>query len=324
VRSAARDDDLAEQRPPALALGNLDSEDATWQDKYHDVMSWWAAKHKLVTWMRDLLAGEHSRLVVWDNTSHEIPWELFYHRPPGGEPKGWLGELIPVVRWTAVHDGTQAWHYSAQKRESVGGLLMYEASDMGVKPDGFAKYEIAPRSRTMLDLMSRIEQPALQFGLMVIRCHGKYSRDTRKFKLADLSLNAYTEFGMRALKKSGAVVLLNACVSGRPVVDERHPGTATRSFAELFLRYGAGGVIATTGDIDLNHSHDFAVRLLSNAENNPVNIAEALRAHRHHYAKQVRFQPGVQRTEQQFKEFFASFMYVYFGHPDTILRTGEA
>jgi hypothetical protein len=326
VRSAATDDDLADQRPADLALADIDNAGPRpWQSAYHRTMAWWATKHTLVTWMRDLLADDDARLVVWDNTSHEIPWELFYDRPPDDTAQtGWLGELIPVLRWTAVHDGVQAWQYKAHKRECAGGILMYEDPTMAVEPDGYAGHEIAPRAKTMHDLMARIEQPIHDFGMMVIRCHGEYSGDSRKFTLGGLPLNAYTEFGMRALKKSGAIVLLNACASGRPVVDQRHRGSATRSFAELFLRRGAGGVIAITGDIDLNHSHDFAVRLIDEASDGAVNIADTLLSHRRHYAARVRYQPGQPRTEEDFKEFFASFMYVYFGHPDTILRMGEA
>ncbi|TCO59851.1 CHAT domain-containing protein [Actinocrispum wychmicini] len=331
VRTAARPSDLADQRPPDLALATLAErtrgQGTPWQDAYWECMNWADTKHKLVTWIRDLLAAPDApRLVVWDNTDYEIPWELYYHRPSGGaEGAGWLGELIPVIRWTAVHDGARAWQFSARKRECVGGLLMFEDPKMGVEPDGFARYELEARARTMRELMRRLDRPCQPFGLLVIRCHGEYSRDTRKFKLGGLPLNAYTEFTMHALQQSGALVLLNACVSGRPVVDERHPSTATRSFAEVFLRYGAGGVIATAGDVDLNHSHDFAVRLLSDANSRPVNVAEALREHRKHYANRVRYRPGAadNRTEQQFKDFFASFMYLYFGHPDTILRTGD-
>jgi hypothetical protein len=324
VFSAAGDNDQAVQRPPRLALADIDDSGETpWQNAYEEVMSWWASKHRLVTWIRRLLStADNPRLVVWDNTTHEIPWELFYHEPADDAgPDGWLGELIPVVRWTAIHDGEKAWHYSTRKRECVGGVLMYEDRLMATDPDGYADHEIEPRAASMTDLMARIQVPGRQFGLLVIRCHGEFSRDLRRLKLGGLSLNAYTMFKMRALRQSGAVVLLNACASGRPVIDERHRGAATRSFAELFLRRGAAGVIATTGDIDLNHSHDFAIRLLDEASNGAVNVAEALRRHRRHYATLVAYQPGRNPTEQQFKEFFASFMYVYFGHPDTILRT---
>lgn len=327
VRAAALSQDLEEQRPPELVLAKIAEEtnsgDSPWRDAYYDMMSWWAPKRKLVQWIRVLLStAEEPRLIVWDNTDYEIPWELFYQKIQGAEGR-WLGELIPVIRWITVHDGGKPWHYDAQEHRCVGGLLMLEEPEMAVRPDGFKRYEIEQRVQTMYELARRLDVPTHPFGLLVIRCHGVYSKDIRRYTLAGLSLNEYTEFPMQALSEAGALVFINACVAARPVIDVRHPGAASRSFAEIFLRHGAAGVIATVGNIDLQHSHDFAVRLLESSETEDLNVPEAIRSHRAYYAGKVRRPTGGldKRTESDFKRFFSSFMYVYFGHPKTALRT---
>ncbi|WP_049580731.1 CHAT domain-containing protein [Streptomyces sp. SBT349] len=299
-----------------------------WQDTYYEVMNWWLPESRLVEWVRELLAARgQPRLVIWDNTPYDIPWELLYHQPSlDAEPsdEGWLGELIPVVRWLSVHDGARSRDWSAEERASEGGLLMLEDERFAEREDSFAPYLVEPRARTVQELMNRLGDHLDPFGLLLIRCHGVYSRATRNFTLGGLSLNEYTDFTMRALRRHRAPVLLNACSSGRTVLEARGPGGQVRSFAELFLRRGACAVIATVGDIDLNHSHDFAVRLLHTTEERRTNLAAVLHAHRRHYARRARRRAGEardSRTEADFKLFFASFLYVYYGHPDTSLRT---
>ena len=332
VRAAARDSDLAVQRPSKLSLPMRAEQvertaptEQPWRKAYEAVMSWWAPMAKLTMWTRELIAADDNpKLIIWDNTDHEIPWELVHHRRSDGRgPIGWLGELVPIIRWTAIHDGERAWYYSAEGRRCLGGLLMMEDPSLSTKPDSFARYEIDPRTTTVDELMIKLDDPSHRFGLLLLRCHGKYSGDASEFTLGGKALNAYTEYTMDALRESGALVVLNACGSGRPAIDQRYHGAPTRSFAELFLRYGAGGVIATVGEVDLNHSHDFAVRLLENARAQDLNIAEALQQHRRYYAQLARRKRGQSesRTERDFELFFSSFMYVYFGHPDTVLRT---
>ncbi|MFE7560014.1 hypothetical protein [Kitasatospora sp. NPDC057500] len=96
-----------------------------------------------------------------------------------------------------------------------------------------------------------------------------------------------------------------------------------RSFVELFLRYGASGVVAVIGDIDIDHSHDFATRLLEHAVDKPVNLAAMLQEHRRYYCAELTREPsgGEQRdVEEDYKHFLTSFLYVYYGHPDTTLH----
>ncbi|MDT0343876.1 CHAT domain-containing protein [Streptomyces litchfieldiae] len=342
VRSASHERISLELPPSDLSLARLVREAGerrdgrAWRDAYYEVMNWWLPETRLMEWIRELLATPGGgRLVVWDNTAHDIAWELLYHQPSLNDPDpttGWLGELIPVIRWTSVHDGERYRRYSAEEWAGEGGLLMLEDETLdggrpADAPDSFTPYLVEPRARTVPELMSRLGEPGEPFGLLLIRCHGVYSPETRRFTLGGLSLNEYTDFSMAALRRFRAPVLLNACSSGRTVADARHPGAPVRGFAELFLRRGASAVIATVGDIDLNHSHDFAVRLLLETEAGQTNLAAVLHGHRRHYARLARRRPGERedsRTEADFKLFFDSFLYVYFGHPDTSLVTVTA
>ncbi|WP_405542756.1 hypothetical protein OG478_13720 [Streptomyces phaeochromogenes] len=301
-------------------------EEHPWEDTYYDAMNWWLQQDALVTWVRELLTSStQPRLVIWDNTAYDIPWELFYHQPQGrsdDEPHGWLGALVPVIRWTSVHDGERVWRFSAEEQRSEGGLLMLEDETLKADSDVYPRYLIEPPLRTMHELMHRLNEPGAPFGLLVIRCHGLYSNVLRRFTLGGLALNRYTDYSMTALRHFRTPVLLNACASGQTLRDTRSPGHPVRSFVELFLRRGASAVIAVTGDIDIDHSHDFATRLLWTTESGKANLASILQQHRKHYANKARRPPGARdtRTEEDFQRFFASFLYVYYGHPDTTLR----
>ncbi|MFI9328744.1 hypothetical protein ACIGZJ_14500 [Kitasatospora sp. NPDC052868] len=300
--------------------------DGPWSAAYHQVRNWWLYQSTLVRWIRDLFAfSPQPQLVIWDNTSYNIPWELFYLErsvASGGELDGWLGELVPVVRWTSVHDGPRVWDYSAPRHASKGGLVMLLEGDLDVPVGGFPDYLAAPPYRTVDDLMRRLDQPDEPLGLIMIRAHGAYSQSGNTFTIGGRSLNRFTGYPMHTLQDTGPPVLLNACASGQAMQDEQLPGRPVRSFVELFLRKGASAVVAVIGDIDIDHSHDFAARLLEDASDQPVNLASVLQEHRRHYAKRTRNSSGKdeQSLEMDFKLFLTSFLYVYYGHPDTTLH----
>ncbi|MGY0465962.1 hypothetical protein ACW14Y_37750 [Kitasatospora sp. cg17-2] len=299
--------------------------DGPWSTAYHQVRNWWLYQNALVRWIRDLIASTpQPQLVVWDNTPYNIPWELFYHEPSAasGGDGAWLGELVPVVRWTSVHDGPRVWDYSAPKHASKGGLVMLLDGDLDVPLGGFPDYLADPPYRTVDDLMARLNRPDDPLGLIMIRAHGSYSESANAFTIGGRSLNRFTGYPMHTLQESGPPVLLNSCASGQAMQDEQLPGRPVRSFVELFLRKGASAVVAVIGDIDIDHSHDFAARLLEDAADRPVNLAAVLREHRQHYAKRTRDSSGKneQSIEKDFKLFLTSFLYVYYGHPETTLH----
>ncbi|MGW0883024.1 hypothetical protein [Streptomyces sp. NPDC002671] len=336
VSSPNRPHHLASRRPPGLGIPQLvaraTSEGGTWSDTYLHLKGWWQTQPVLAAWVDRLRQGDDPALIVWDQTAHEIPWELLHREPvgipapddPAGDTGGWLGAVLPVIRWTTVWDGDRAWRYDARPRHCKGGVMVYEDPDFAVDQDGVAQHEIGTRSTTMADLRTRLKDTRTGFGLLLMRCHGGYSEDIRQFTLGgvpypQLSLN----WKMYALHASGAAVLINSCVSARPVVDDRYKAAVPRNFAEVFLKWGAGAVIATVAEVSKVHAHDFAARLVRKAaRNGPVNLAEELTRHRAYYAREAERaleDADEPRVEQALEAFFSGFMYVYFGHPGTTL-----
>jgi len=356
AEAATSNEQLARQHPdPSISLATLTArhmqspQPRHWRQAYGKLRNWWTGVYPLSRWLGSLVdADDHPRLIVWDETDYEIPWELFYRdsRPPNQGRSGWLGELIQVIRWTTTASAPP-WRYTAQDRQCDGELLIAEHLEAGQQSDPFADYPVVARFSGLREMLIRLGQDDLRtFSLAIVHVHGEYSAQAGEFMLDGVPLNELDEYPMNALARSGAVVLLNACASGRPSADPASHQAVPRSFVEVFLRSGAGGVIATAADIDLNHRHDFVVRLVESARDKDLNVAAALQSLRADHARKAkeirelrdkadleRAQPSAGRTlsdeelerldkqvENVYRWFFAWFAYLYFGHPGTALR----
>jgi hypothetical protein len=375
-QSAAGSDQLARQRPdPGLSLGALTAQARQsprvghWREAYGKLRNWWTGfgLSSLSTWLGGLVdADGDPRLIVWDETDYEIPWELFYRDPralgAGQGRAGWLGELIKVIRWTTTASAAPPWHYVAQDRQCDGEILIAERVTSDEQADNpFSGYPVMAHFGGLREMLIELGKDDFgTFSLVIVNVHGGHSQPAAQYTLDGVPLNELDEYPMDALAKSGALVLLNACASGRPWVDPANHLAVPRSFVEVFLRSGAGGVIATAADIDLNQRHEFAIRLVDSAMDRDVNIAEALRIQRADQARKARDiralrdeadmlreevrlerdKPPAERArtgaeldqldrtiddadkkvDDAYKWFFAWFAYLYFGHPGTVLR----
>ena len=125
--SATTNAQLRRQRPDTdISLAQLTSryrlnpQPRYWRDAFGKVRNWWKGLYPLTSWLGSLVdADDDPRLIIWDETDYEIPWEPFYRDPRmpaggGSGRKGWLGELVPVVRWTQAASENPPWEYSAQ------------------------------------------------------------------------------------------------------------------------------------------------------------------------------------------------------------------
>lgn len=321
------DAEIADQEVPDLSLASI-AERQQWRDDYYELMDWWADKAHLRRWIRQLLMAAHTtsaRLVVWDNTNHQIPWELYYVGPSASGDPGWLGALIDIVRWTSIHDDRREARYTAVETVSSGTVLVMETDD--IDPDLRVADLVAPYGpppqHEMLGLLDLLDQDDLQFALLFVHCHGVNATNGRTFELGGVALNEFTDREMRALSSCQSVVILNACNTAKIVPAGAYSTLANRSFAELFLRQGASTVVATLAQVGLDHTHDFA-RGLIRAEGAEKRIATFLRMRRLRHARKVMRPKGVDtRKSWHFEEFFYSFMYVCFGHPDTEVHLVE-
>jgi CHAT domain len=358
AQSATTQAQLARQRQDlSISLAHLtvqgrqDPPPDHWRRTYGRVRNWWSGMSPLSRWMGDLVdAGDDSALIIWDETDYEIPWELFYRDPRtyagtclGRE--GWLGALIPVIRWTSAPSTAPPWQYTAVARQCDGPLLIAEGVTTGhAEADPFDGLPVLARFSGLLDMLVDLGKDDLgTFGLAIVHGHGDYATNAGEFTLDGVPLNELDEYPMGALTKCGALVLLNVCASGRPSASNR---PVPHSFVEVFLRSGAGGVIATSADVDLNQRHDFVIRFVNGALGADLSIAEALRSLRagqadkarkilakRILADQERRKPLTKRTmtdetlealdkqiENVYKWFFAEFAYLYYGHVSTRLR----
>ncbi|GAA1860593.1 hypothetical protein [Actinomadura bangladeshensis] len=316
------------QAPLELVLGRLrgDASDETWEELFHTLKEWCGYQRALNGWLEDLLKNENAKLIVFDVTGFEFPWELFHHWPTDGRPgpAGWIGTMIPVTRWTSVPYRREKWEFAGVPWQAEGGLLMME--DAGLRLNGtgdaYGKYEVADREPTLVGLIRRLEMDdGPHFALLVIRCHGERTKYNR-LMLNGVLLERLVENELRVLRRNSAVVLLNACGSGRPAEGEGGFWPPTRSFVEKFLSQGASGVIATTGEIGRDYSHVFGSDFVEKAGKDVLNPAEYLRDHRRAIAQHIGRPPGESGGPDaaDYRTFFWSFMYVYFGHPDTTLH----
>ncbi|MEU5553629.1 CHAT domain-containing protein [Micromonospora sp. NPDC047793] len=319
----SRPGDVQMQGKPDFTVAQI-LKSRNWEDAYFDVLNWWVDKRRLNDWIGGLLevatqeSEEPIRLVIWDNTDYQIPWELFY----SDSNAIWLGAVVQVVRWTSIHDAGRVARFTAEASACNGGILALETEDI-YGPDGpvldapLARYGCTP-VRTMKQLLTALDDPSRRVGLVLVRCHGVYGENVNEFELGAMRMNRYGEFSMLALRRFPAVVFLNACDTASATSTGRHSFAATRSFAELFLRRGACSVVATLGQIDWDFSHDFAARLLG-AEGQEQRLTDILLEQRRKAVMRTQGRHE-DRDEYDFQAFFQGFAYVYFGHPDTTLK----
>lgn len=302
-----------------------------WRESYLELSTIWRYNDHLMNWIHRLLTCDAAppRLIVKDGTGLGIPWELYfkhavYNGPNASPQRGWLGALIPVVRWISLSDGGLANRGRAEKKDCVAGLLMLEDDDLGRLDDRFDHILVAPRTKDMWTLLSWLEERNEPFGLVMIRCHGSEPDAQGRQALGQIPYNEYDYKDYPALAGNGALVFLNACFGAAANGD---PSQQPGHFSELFLRKGASGVIAATSDIDIDHSQELAEDLLTAAMNNPLNIAGWLRGWRSEYAERAEQAAKLGRQRDQdntFKRFFEAFKYVYFGHLDSTLQARPA
>ncbi|GAA0419639.1 hypothetical protein Aca07nite_12850 [Actinoplanes capillaceus] len=296
-----------------------------WKRSYQRLAMWWRDKLRVTYWLEQLVASTAEpgsapvRLVVLDLTDFQIPWELHY----SDRTRRWLGAEIEVMRWpTVLHFARYA--RFAPSGTCTGGVLALETPDIAGATDSVLAELLQPyRSvpvKEVRSLLDGLTDKTLHIGLVMLRCHGAFHSEKGDFRLGGETIGAFEiDHPMPLLERSPAVVLLNACDSGTAKPAGPNSFVATESFAELFLRRGAYSVIATLGQVSIDYSHDFAFELLDSYGREQRIAGILLRRRRKAAAKVAQCTPDT-REEADYDDFFQSFAYVYYGHPDTTLR----
>jgi CHAT domain len=293
---------------------------------YRWLQTWSITKHRLSEWLTELRskAAEEKfvlRLIVWDDTDFGIPWELFWHGDDG-----WLGVLVPVIRWTTVHDPKRHRQFSAEAGEFGGSDVLYFEDD---KLPGAAQASIKPpagtgyvQKKSMEQLLQALASLSRGYGLVYVRGHGIHSTDLSAATLAGVRLSELDGRPLPSLRLSRPLVFLNACNSARPVIDKRFGDAANRNFAEVFLRKRAAAVVATMAEVPAAQSASLADRLISQARSAGVCLPEALRAHRKKYSRGLPdfTAPLTPEEQNRVRAFLYASSFAYFGHPEAVFK----
>jgi hypothetical protein len=312
-------------RRPEIALGDLVAPGGEMPADVLWLLREWSRTHDEITdWLNALRAavGADLRLVVWDDTGFEIPWELLWLPAAAGHPAGWLGALLPVVRWTTLHgrSAAVASPYDDQPVESHGELVVYLIDEMAADAEVLAPYGPLRRADGP-GLLTRLTQTDPRIGLVYVASHGTAEESTVRRRLGELRLTSLSFDPLPGLSASRSLVVLNACHSGRLFADPRLNDSLLRGFAEAFLRHGASAVIGTTGEVDTVRAGQVAAELLAAlAGAGPAHVARALRDVRARIAAAT---PADTDDQRELLPFLSTFMYVCYGNALTTLRLGD-
>jgi CHAT domain len=311
-------------RPPRLALATLITRERGGESpaqSLYRLRNWSLNKYELRDWLARILArhNDELRLIIWDDTGFDIPWELFWVTPDrtAGVRGGWLGVLATVTRWTTIRNVRGRIPYMSGRCE--GDVVGYVADIKPINADK-ALFEgtSARLADTIRELLSELDQSGPDIALVYIACHGDFSEIGFKFKIDQVSLGEVESQSWLRIETSGGLVFVNACHSGRQTEDPEYHDGLIRGFAEVFLRSGATGFIGTAGAVLEQEARKVADHLLRQFRLHPDRpAAAALRDYRR--ALSVVELPPLDDSEaaKELLPFVTASMYLFFGGPDT-------
>jgi hypothetical protein len=324
----------AQIRPTDIGLANVKGDGEYPSEIFLAIYRWSRNQRRLVAWINDLRARHHGdlQLVIWDDTDYDIPWELLWldEDTERGLAGGCLGALVDIARWTTIREINGA--PLAQPCECSGGVIGYFDQTMLKDTLAFRPFIHRPY-RQIEGFLGELEQASFRAGLVYMGCHGEYGSSVYRLKLDQITWGELDICDMTALREWHAVVCLNACYSGRLVSNTGGGEEALRGFAELFLRKGARGCIASAGKVGDDEAHLLIMRLVHVVAAAPQqSVAAALRKFRAQaIAELPAVLPRVPRTknedgsvnqvgQKQVLRFLYSFMFLYYGHPQSTLQ----
>ncbi|WP_413758950.1 hypothetical protein [Streptomyces sp. MMBL 11-3] len=320
---------------PAVGLGNLTQHGLYPSEILRGIRHWSGNQGELAAWINSARAqhGDALRLIVWDDTGYELPWEAFWvpSDEDHGLPGGLLGALLVLTRWTTVHDGDQG--LPRPTGECHGSVLAYLHRDMTDDSDVFEPYlhRTHPEMTSFLQALDATDREE-RTGLVYMGCHGTYGDAVMSLTLAERTWAEYNSETMRVLGRDRSLVCLNACHSGRFVNNFGQGENALRGFAELFLRKKAGGCIVTAGEVGDQDARVLIRRLMHQVAGRPdLPVPESLRAFRAEALGNFGSLAEIPTTrnddghvdavgQKRVMRLLYAFTFQYYGHPLTTLR----
>ena len=315
--------------PPGLSLADLARKGGevpsdicwrmrTWSDSHKEIIDWIAS-------LRRLVGDDELRLIIWDNTGLATPWELLWIKDDqGGDlPAGWLGGLVPVVRWTTIYPpgNSENSYFTGPPAECLGEIAAYIGSDTmrrdltALRRSGFVTEFSAD------ELLDRLSTPTPGLGLVYVAAHGRNSRIVTEQQIGGLWLTSLSPDPLPGLQASRSLVFLNACHSAALVDDKIMNDSLLRGFVQAFIQQGATAVIGTTGAVGDQRARQVAAEVLDGlASDDRPHVAVVLRDAR------ARASAGVTsrtRDSQVLLPFLYTYMYVCYGNARTSVRLGK-
>lgn len=323
-------EEFPEYSRPDIALADLVTQGGSLPAKVVATMRTWSrGKPELVRWLhaRRCAHGEALELVIWDETGYGIPWELFWLGAPPGSPHrpGWLGGLVTVTRWLSIHSAWSVVRDYTSPYACEGPVAAYIADDM--RHDESLLRDFASEPIRGIRGLPKALAAGDPLGMVYIACHGTFGSDEDDCHLEDVKLvmlDGGADDAFERLVSAATLVFLNACHSGRLLAEDgEYADQNQRGFSEVFLRAGAAGVLATSGEVGDADAHRMAgdlLGLLSERPGTPVAVAlRELRAELAHLTPSDVFDAEPKEAQRQLLPLLYRFMYVYYGSPRTLV-----
>ena len=296
---------------------------------------WSAKRQELARPLYDLrCAHEQLELVIWDDMRTGIQWELLWLPPWPGKPEpapGFLGAVVTVTRWTdtdAAFPEVMRSFTNEVPYQGRGPVVAYIDEEMESDHDMLNGYFVVNRMASMNELVDNLDIEAGALLMVYVAAHGTFSNEPEHFVLGDFSYSDFAWYdSLRRLVNRDTLVFLNSCVSGLQGFDVgKYNDGALRGFAEVFLRSGAAGVLATTGAIGTNEARLLADDLFNRLTTDPnLSVAEGVRQLRTELQDLVlgnrkwflsnASEDDVSTANTTLLSPLYPFMYVYFGSP---------
>jgi len=313
---------------------------------FNQMLNWSKQQGLLIRWLH-FRRSRHPdlKLVIWDSTPYRIPWEMLWLSPPEGNTgpeRGFLGAVVEVTRQFKLNGPFPELMRTSEipaPYQSSGPVAAYIDPRMSLDRTLFTDLTLDDEIESMEDLFASLAGKPGASGepresgpvaLVYVACHGTFGDRPEECVLDDFPYTStadYDDDELFRLRVEPTLVFLNGCETGLVGVDVRkYNDGALRGFAEVFLRAGAAGVLATTGAVGTSDARVLAGKLLSWLKANPgLPVAEGVRQlraealaeyKRNRWWLRSKLSPS-QRYEANVRllPLLYPFMYVYFGGP---------
>jgi len=266
-------------------------------------------------------------LCIDELKSTGIVWELLpieVDEPP-------LGVLFNVWRRETLLIGADPLEACDWVRRSVSGaILSYCAPD--VRSEWSPHHHVLAPS-DFASLRAALRDGGHSAALIYLYCHCHQGKSTMRtilgeYGVAEQVVDASYLLGLKCklLTESQPVVFLNACGSASRSADDAYlPGTHT-SFASLFLKRGAVGVIATLVPVQTRLAARLGERIIALAHERAEgrrlrSVPEILRVLRHEIYETYKDVDLVDDPDAA-DHYCHAFLYIYLGAPRAHLEFG--